>query len=231
MLQTARVLVALIAVALAFQLFFRYQYIGTAPIVMRVDRVTGASCFMPCRPTPVPSPKAAPIPPNYAEDDQRAIALAQRQPSAIAIEAQYANSGYEWTTEGRYTSDYVYVRSPQPNVFDAPTDCKPNQNPFLADCNPVSATPDIPRPYGWTTPSPEPTNEPPAPVRVVCLCSRKGFGWRWEVHLDTREVYEVDGNRDLEERYGLHSMPTPSPASRNPFIQYATPSANVFDNP
>lgn len=47
----------------------------------------------------------------------------------------------------------------------------------------------------------------PAPIREVCFCSAKGRGWRWEVHLDTREVYGIDGNRDLEQRYGItHSQ-------------------------
>jgi hypothetical protein len=176
-----RVVGALIVVAAAFQLFFRYQYIGSGLAVMRVDRVTGASCVMPCRPAPASSP-SPPSPPNYAEDDQRAIALAQRQANAIAIEAQYVNSGYEWTTEGRYTNGYVEVMG---NIFDN------DLSNGKVDWQKVKLS----------TPSEE---QPPAPVRVVCFCSKKGSGWRWEVHLDTREVYEVNGNRDLEERYGLH---------------------------
>ena len=200
-----RVVGALIVVAAGFQLFFRYAYIGSGPIVIRIDRVTGASCFMPCRPTPAPSPSPAPSPPTYAEDDQRAIALAQRQTTAIAIEAQHADDGYEWTAKGRYTSDYARVASPEPNVFDSDA--------------PTEATPSVPRPYGWITPTPEPnpflaTDAPtgPASIRVVCFCSKTGFGWRWEVHLYTREVYEINGNRDLMQRYRLQE-PTPAPSN------------------
>jgi len=180
-LPTALGVVGVLVVAAAFQLLLRYQYVGSGP-VMRIDRVTGASCFMPCRPTSPPSAIPAKSPPNYAADDQRAIALAQRQPSAVALEAQYANRGYEWTTEGRYTSDYVLMLdwSKYGGTKPAPTD--------IFDSNPGGE-----RPQG----------ELPAPIREVCFCSKKGFGWRWEVHLDTREVYEIDGNRDLEKRYGI----------------------------
>ena len=169
----------LIVLAAVFQLFFRYEYLGSGRALMRIDRVTGGSCFMPCRPTPPPSPSPAQSPPNYAADDQRAIALAQRQLSAVAVEAQGNTNGYEWATYGRYTSNYA--------LLEGTTDweaVKAGGNPLIV-----------------------PTKAPsgPAPVRVVCFCSKKGAGFYWEVHLDTREVYQIDGNRDLEKRYGMET--------------------------
>lgn len=38
------------------------------------------------------------------------------------------------------------------------------------------------------------------PIREVCYCNKKDIGWRWEVHLDTGEVFRIDGNADLEKR-------------------------------
>jgi hypothetical protein len=49
----------LIALAVLFQLFFRYQYIHTMGVrITRIDRLTGASCELPCEPetwAPVPT--------------------------------------------------------------------------------------------------------------------------------------------------------------------------------
>jgi len=53
-----RYLLGLIAVALVFQLFFRYQYVRLSDSVLRVDRLTAQSCYMPCvpaSPTPMPT--------------------------------------------------------------------------------------------------------------------------------------------------------------------------------
>jgi hypothetical protein len=84
------ILGAIVAVAVILQLFFRYQYVampgtsgqpdpyggwdpGTPPYLLRVDRLTGASCNMPCltpeREPPVtrpPSPTDTPLPPPTA---------------------------------------------------------------------------------------------------------------------------------------------------------------------
>ena len=49
----------LIVVAVIFQLFFRYQYIHTVGIrITRIDRLTGASCELPCMPKVWDNPTA-----------------------------------------------------------------------------------------------------------------------------------------------------------------------------
>lgn len=51
------VVIGVIVLALIFQLFFRYQYVpSTLGPVWRIDRITHASCILPCRPAPALSP-------------------------------------------------------------------------------------------------------------------------------------------------------------------------------
>lgn len=58
-------LVALIGLALIFQLFFRYQYLHLSGInVMRIDRLTLASCSMPCDPPVNYAPVLVPTTPT-----------------------------------------------------------------------------------------------------------------------------------------------------------------------
>jgi len=38
---------------------------------------------------------------------------------------------------------------------------------------------------------------------LVCYCDTKLSGWRWEVHISTRQAFEVNGDAALSKRYGL----------------------------
>lgn len=63
-------IVALIGLALIFQLFFRYQYLARGDYIVRIDRLTLASCYLPCRQTPEQLPLAVtPLAPSPTPKD------------------------------------------------------------------------------------------------------------------------------------------------------------------
>ncbi len=70
---------------LVFQLFFRFDYVHVAGArVMRIDRLSGASCDIPCIPAPRPTPTpfdrvayALEFGDRYSLAKQRAIRIAQ----------------------------------------------------------------------------------------------------------------------------------------------------------
>ncbi|MGA7202298.1 MAG: hypothetical protein WBX26_10745 [Candidatus Cybelea sp.] len=39
--------------------------------------------------------------------------------------------------------------------------------------------------------------------QLVCFCNHAGSGWRWEVHVDSDQVFYVNDNADLIKKYGL----------------------------
>lgn len=39
--------------------------------------------------------------------------------------------------------------------------------------------------------------------QLVCFCNHAGSGWRWEVHIDSDQVFYVNDNADLIKTYGL----------------------------
>lgn len=55
MKRLAYAIAGLLVAAVIFQLFLRYQYIAANDGgIARIDRLTGASCYLPCKPTPTP---------------------------------------------------------------------------------------------------------------------------------------------------------------------------------
>lgn len=42
-----------------------------------------------------------------------------------------------------------------------------------------------------------------ADVYIVCYCDAKNDGWRWEVHIPTRQALYVSSDKVLSARYGL----------------------------
>jgi hypothetical protein len=72
-----------VALVAGFQLFLRYQYVDAGGTrIMRIDRLSGASCYMPCSPTaPMPIDFSAAV--SAANED--AIALVQAQPATGSI--------------------------------------------------------------------------------------------------------------------------------------------------
>ena len=58
--RAAAIAVSLVGLAVIFQLFFRYQYVASGAYVFRVDRLTLATCYMPCRPAVTYPPSSSP---------------------------------------------------------------------------------------------------------------------------------------------------------------------------
>lgn len=169
----------IVLLAVIFQLFFRQQYIVTSRYTIRVDRITGASCFMPCLPTATPVP---PTPtPSDEEFEQNAILLVEGDSTANAITTEKNGSRYRWT---------------------ATVACHAS-----VSCGP----PSLPLWYSRVGLKPTPEQRQ---VWLVCWCDSGNYGWRWEVHLDKREVYYVDNNSALMSKYGIvenTTSPSPSP--------------------
>lgn len=168
------IVLGVVCAALMFQFFFRYQYIKEGAVVMRVDRVTGASCALPCikfDPNSIPTPQ----PQSLTIGDTRAIQDARNQYDAISLINQWSSSNvYEWRIDGQYDNEYQAY------------------NPFLVSKDGQAIKSDG-----------SPATNMDYPIREVCYCNSKDAGWRWEVHLDTGEVFRIDGNANLEARYHL----------------------------
>jgi len=68
--------------------------------------------------------------------------------------------------------------------------------------------------YRWSA---KPTNDRQVgsgdPTYLVCYCLPNASGYRWEVHLKSREIFYVNDNATLAQRYGI-VFETPSPTPR-----------------
>ncbi len=202
--QTRNVVAGGVALALVFQFFLRYEYVHLAGgRVMRIDRATGSSCFMPCTPPP-PAPTPTPYDPKVAiddflradeEQDQDAILLVKataKSPTGTSVADLVRSTGpqFAWTAQPANSNDAAYVSA-----------LKNSQSlPALSFATPTpGSTLPPPPPLG----TPTPINLPHFQTRLACYCDPKGDGWRWEVHVDTRAVYYVNDNADLMRKYGL----------------------------
>lgn len=178
--------------ALVFQVFFHYQYVQLGQgTIMRINRLTGSSCYMPCNPSPAPtatppSPTATPFDERRyllesERQDQRAILLAKRTGTARQIMSA-VGPNYVWSAKtadpsGRY--ELGLIRKGQ-NVRSIP--------PALTSAS--------------------------FETKLVCMNPRPAHGmpgWCWEVHLDTGEVFSVWDNADLLRKYGFtRVLPQPT---------------------
>jgi hypothetical protein len=184
-------IVALVAVALIFQFFFRYQYEHLAGgNVLRIDHLTATSCYLPCLPPPPPPPKATPTPydPIDAEltfirvsgdQDQKAIESVKETPLAQQIVGE-KGPGYSWSAR-------TYDIGGQ--FFQSAIDSGKNPFEHSAKSNLFSTPPDV--------------NSADFQTKFVCYCNAKQtLGWMWEAHTDTGEVYYVNDNAELSKKYG-----------------------------
>jgi len=84
-----------------------------------------------------------------------------------------------------------------PSEADLDTDAieltKPFLNPYLGGAH-----------YEWVAHAANPLLDGDK-VRLVCYCDPKGWGYRYEAHLDTRRVFEINGNVVLEQKYGIRA--------------------------
>jgi len=95
------VLVVIVA-ALSFQFFFRYTYIHTIGAnVTRIDRLTGASCDLPCEQVAQmpPAPIVSSTPEAQSDVDARAVDYERRTHSQDMTTPSYA-----WKVHGHYTN-------------------------------------------------------------------------------------------------------------------------------
>lgn len=92
----------LVVLALVFQFFFRYQYVHVGTRIMRIDRLSSGSCYMPCtEPTETPVASDTPMR-TFETDDEKAIAAvraSQVQPT------EDNHHEYMWRVYSRVKSD------------------------------------------------------------------------------------------------------------------------------
>ncbi len=192
--RTWYIVLGIALVALGFQFFFRYDYVYlNGGSIMRIDRLTQVSCYMPCMPSPPRTPFVNPTIEPVSLGSSRAIAMTRN-----FVNGEYFPSGnsaglFEWNVwrvaanDGKVFQTFVAAgATPRPDCWSDNT-CPP---PGYARYG----TSDIPIHYQ---------------VRVVCFCNSNA-GWYYEVHLDTGEIFKITGNRDLELRYGF-APPTTHP--------------------
>ena len=183
--RTVLIWIGTIAVAaFVFQVFFRYSYTTSYGVVReRIDRLTGLVCRMPCTPAPRTVPTVPPTPlshdlreAKYQLEDQEAIRLAKSDSVTSSLTANYPHD--RWAVEGRFAVDGSRQATALEELMFTP--------------NPSSTNQYLTRPI-------------PFPVRLVAFTNQKGFGFRWEVHLDTHEVFFANDNAELMKKYGLLS--------------------------
>lgn len=182
------ILGGLALVCLVFQVFFRYEYIHfNSGRVMQIDRLTRASCNLPCEPTsriPIatPTPYDAveaynTISSDFDERNEQAAELAKRAPDARPILQYFNGPDYRWTAKrDPLYAGFKAVASPTAKNFVF-TKAEYDAYPRYIHRSPV----------------------------LVCYCNEKGAGRYWEVHLGTGRVYSVTDNEDLAKKYGLGS--------------------------
>lgn len=188
--RVAAIASGVIALALLFQLFFRYQYIHTVGnAVMRVDRVTGATCYLPCLPpTPVPKETPTESPAVREQHSRDAISLVKASASRQVVTNDTVNS-YEWSADQamfHVSKDYVdiacgFAGEPSPTAAERKKDPNAGFDVY------------------WQTL----TRCVPETQYYVSYSKQNGHGWFWEVHLDTRQVYYILDDKDLMFKYGL----------------------------
>lgn len=202
--------VGVVVVVVFVQMFLRYTYISHGYQTLRIDRVTGSSCTLPCTAAPPETPKPQPTFDDIALGNNRAIKIVQDRDDAQNIVAYHPDAKYRWFVESEYSPGYgvsygdVEFNYGAANVEKSGPPVKGHTYAFITV--PPNAPQFAPAP---SSANPDPTPYPlHYPIREICYCDPKAYGWRWEVHLDTGEVFRVDGNAALSARYGLA---TPKP--------------------
>ena len=198
----------IVLAAIVFQFFLRYNYVHLrGGYVMRLDRLTASSCYMPCLPKP-PTPTPVPYDRKAAVDrflqtievqNQRAVNLAKGTTAARYIVAAHGE-GYSWSAILGNRDAVSYYTALTPTLWDFGTPRANVEDPW-ASPRPTGAawTPD-PGIVGYRIRDP---NTPGFETKLVSYRDSKGTGWSWEVHVDTGEVFYVNDNADLMRKYGF----------------------------
>jgi hypothetical protein len=90
---------AVLAAAVLFHWFFRYQYVEAGTRVMRIDRLTGASCLMPCH--RLITALTTPSPGSEVETDAQ---LVDYMRTTYGLSHQ-EDEGEEWRVIGHFDND------------------------------------------------------------------------------------------------------------------------------
>ncbi len=173
-----------LAVLAAFQLFLRYEYVSGGDRVTRIDRLTGASCQLPCTPAP-PTPKPTPFD-RAAALRQFDGAFAEQTQAAISAAQAYGQSIAE--TEGGADWKWGMDSINDPSLATRARDAR----------NAVATDRAVPADALQQT-----------AVRLVCFCDDRGSGYRWEVNTLSDRVSFVNDNADLTKRYHLGTSDVP----------------------
>jgi len=117
------IIAGLAFIGLLFQLFFRYQYVHLeGATVMRIDRLSGSSCNMPCQSShfePASAPSTSER--SFDGDDEEAI-----QGVKSSVTTPYENDGhdYKWRVQMRGKNDGTHhlIGNPATWEDDDPVD-------------------------------------------------------------------------------------------------------------
>jgi hypothetical protein len=161
----------IIIIVVVFQLFFRYQYVGSGRDLMRVDRLTEASCFMPCALPTRAAPKigkpalelieipGVPELRDERQDNLRAWDILRQNP-AYETYADRARDAY-WAPVG------IYVGGP----FDASGKLHSESDVHVY------------------------------PYRLVCICNENNRGYWFEINIETGSAELVNDSANLAIKY------------------------------
>lgn len=196
--QLSIVAAIIVVVLLIFQLFMRYVYLAPDRYgrVMRVDRLSGISCYVPCTPapptpppTPTPTPTPAPTQTPLEEREQDAIAMAKVSDEARSVLATGSHEGYQWSAKPALEAvSTTYMKADCPGTL-------PGATPW-----PKPMPSDMMKAFGDAV-----FKCVPLDTFLVSFGDKNGLGWFWEVHLNSKRIYFVSDNRDLSSKYGLMS--------------------------
>ena len=194
--------VCLVLMALVgFQVFLRYQYVQAGDHVTRIDRVTGASCQLPCTPPP---PTPAPTPFDKAQALREFdTAFSEQTQAAISAAQAYGQSIAE--TEGGSDWKWGIDAVNDPTLATRARDARAS----VADDRAVPAA-----------------ALQQTAVRLICFCDDRGSGYRWEVNTLTDRVTFVNDNADLTKKYHLGTSDVPQVRTPTPMPIQPIPTMN-----
>lgn len=133
---TLGLLLAVLLVVCAFQIFFRYQYVRASNTnVVRIDRLTNDSCILPCSTdgyAPLPSDRAAPAPlaserPEKVCHDadivrvESTFAIPKGRPLVSYSAGGFENAANRTLTKARAVDDAVELTDGHVYVFSSRT--------------------------------------------------------------------------------------------------------------
>lgn len=189
--------------ALFFQVFVHYQYVHLAGgYVMRIDRLTGSSCYMPCVSTPAPT--NAPPQPTASTGNNLwgGTSASQRGGTSIlsgALDGQ-TSPAPQATSVSFTASDNSAIQIAR--TFGEAASYYERLHPDW-EWTVITRYSNDYADYDTAAVDPKAGEAPERgyPIREVCYCTTHDLGYYYEVHLDSDRVFTILGNKTLEVRY------------------------------